>query len=115
MTYRAKAVFRIAHAQSGKNGPVYLFQDSTHHWKMVGEWESQTTNQGNKFFDLREKPCQRYVRIRFGVPMRVRERGGATLLVGTKNLFSEDHARSRLTPFCAKRTVSAYVSFVVGR
>ena len=34
---------------------------------------------------------------------------------GTKNLLSKDHARSRLTLFCAKRTVSTYASFVVGR
>ena len=33
---------------------------------------------------------------------------------GTKNLFSKDHARSRLMPFCAKRTVSTYTSFDVG-
>ena len=34
---------------------------------------------------------------------------------GTKNLFSKDHARSRLRLFCAKRTVNTYASFVVGR
>ena len=28
-----------------------------------------------------------------------------------QNLFSKDHARSRLTPFCAKRMVSTYTSF----
>ena len=30
-------------------------------------------------------------------------------------MFSKDHARSRLTPFCAKRTVSSYLRQFCGR
>ena len=133
-------MFRIAHEQTAKQRAG--FRDCSTDLpllrqyvpvEMVGEEESQITNTENQGNNL---PCQRYGllrrRRRFRVRMRVRERGGTTYLKmasngeapgfllsctrkDTKNLFSKDYARSRLMPFCAKRTVSIYASFVVGR
>ena len=85
-----------------------------------GVTNNQRRESSEKIIDLRV-----YRRRRVRVRMSGRKRGGAllfengvqTLMVllsctrkGTKNLFSNDHARSRLTPFCAKRTVSTYAS-----
>ena len=144
LTYRAEvksrtaSFFLIAHAQSGKKRLVFetialhlclhVFEDGTCQQRTVGEGESQIT--ATEYQILR--PAQKY--LAFCVRMRVRERGGAKAVASIteavpawgswfllscthkspKNLLSKDHACSRLTLVCAKRTVSTYASLEVG-